>query len=118
MVVGPFYQSFLDHTQPRTPAWGHQRPGLEETERRAFAEEIKRRSKEPKGPAMRLSGLGLTEPQKAVVDAAVKTYFTEPAQIAQRKLLDVASDEYKALDPDGVLRKEGIRIYDLDGLLS
>jgi len=71
----------------------------------------------PTGSTMRWSGQGLTPAQHDVVNTVVTTYFQDPAKAAQRRLLDVDSAEYRALDPTGLLRSNGVRIYVFDGLI-
>ncbi len=70
-----------------------------------------------RGPAMRLSGLGLDENQEKLVDDTIATYF-EGERLKSGRLLLPRDEEYQLLDPDGALRDNGVKIYLLPGLIN
>ncbi len=69
------------------------------------------------GPAMRLSGQGLTAAQHVVVNEAVAGFFNRPVTASERRMLIPRTQDYRALDPTGALAAEGVRIYALQGLI-
>ncbi len=72
----------------------------------------------PGGLAMRLSGKGLTEEQHQVVNDAIREYFTDSEKSDRARLLGWLDEEYRALDPEGILKENWVKIYVFDGLIE
>ncbi|MFC1570588.1 hypothetical protein ACFL4E_02270 [Candidatus Omnitrophota bacterium] len=66
--------------------------------------------------ALLLSGNGLTPEQHKVVNTAISTYFPQHSSEVTQAPQELPEEIYAAIDPDGVLRDAGIKIYDLHGL--
>ncbi|MFH0924267.1 MAG: hypothetical protein V1872_01320, partial [bacterium] len=69
------------------------------------------------GPAARESGQGLTSEQHEVLNQAISEHFNGSILIEGKDTkLELDNIAYKSPDPEGILQKEGITIYILNGL--